>query len=145
MKRIDVQKEIGAAAKRVAARQTLSGVTAGPSCFVNGTPFNALGAILAEAQKAGTGARILLPRKMNGLNGVQVLCLALGVSQADIPKPLVDLIDDLETVDSLTDSSRELIKELTKHMSTLIGRSPGRPKNPPKTKSSADVVVAAVA
>ena len=127
MKRIDIQKEIGAAAKRIATRPSLS-VTAGPTCFVNGSPFNVMGAVLAEAHKAVPDARIFLPRKMNSLDSAHTLAIALGVDETDISSELQSLLDKLQTVDSLNDHSRQLLKDLSVQMNTLVGRSPGRPK-----------------
>lgn len=130
MKRIDTQKAIAGAAKRIAGRPAPT-FSAGPSAFVNGTPFNLFGVVMADAQKEKSDGRIVLPRKMNSKTNVEVLCLSLGVQVHELSPDLVEILEKLNEVSTFNDDAKDLLKNLANSLSTLIGRSPGRPKDSP--------------
>lgn len=130
MKRIDKQGLIAAAAKKLAARKKLEGITAGDKAFVNGAPFNVVGLVLAEAQKdqGEDGERLIFPRKMNGKTSGEALSLALGVEPGELPDSIKQALGRLESIKEQNDNSAQALKDFAANLKNLIGRAPGRPK-----------------
>lgn len=134
MKRIEKQETIAAAAKRLAGRKKLDGITSGDKAFVNNAPFNVVGLVLSEAQKSigEDGDKLLFPRKMNGQTSCRALALALGVQEGELPDSVRLAVGRLESVKEMNDNAAQALKDFAANLKALIGRAPGRPKGSTK-------------
>ena len=138
MKRIEKQGTIAAAAKKLAGRKKLEGITAADKAFVNGAPFNVVGLVLSEAQKdlGEDGERIIFPRKMNGQTSAKALALAIGVDEAELPQSVTLALGRLEAVKEMNETAAQALKDFAANLKALIGRAPGRPKGSKATTTT---------